>query len=84
MSRTTHHSRKYGRDHKWADRLDRGRWRSTRDASEARNMWSHLHDIIPGRRADNRTLGKLKSDPDLWDTTVMPYTGTRRPHEYDW
>lgn len=45
MSRTYHHSRRHGRDHRWANRPDRCGYGGSRDASESEspNWYSHLH-----------------------------------------
>lgn len=41
MSRTYHHSRRHGRDHRWANRPDRCGYGGSRDASESPN-WSAI------------------------------------------
>lgn len=90
MSRTYHHSRNWGRKSRYADPVKHGVYRcgwygcSNRDVSESPNGFSHASDIVPYRRRDNRLLKKFITDPDLWDYNVMPYTGTRRPHEWSW
>lgn len=84
MSRTYHHSRKHGKSSRWATRPDRKPYSNSRDSSEARNAWSHRCDIVPGRLADRRVMKKLLVIPELFDELTMPYTGTRRPHTWDW
>ncbi|AZV37524.1 hypothetical protein KOEU_30570 [Komagataeibacter europaeus] len=84
MSRTYHHSRRYGRNHRWANRPDRCGYGGSRDASESPNWYSHLHDIRPGRHHDRHIAHLIiKGDLDPLEA-VFPYTGTRRPHEYYW
>lgn len=84
MSRTRHHSRKWGRDSRWANRSDRAGYSGNRSAGEGRNWFVHLHDIVPARRADKaltRCLALGHADPD---EAVSEYLGTRRPHTWDW
>ena len=40
MSRTYHHSRKYGRNHRWANQPDRCGYGGSREASESPNWGS--------------------------------------------
>ena len=84
MSRTYHHSRRHGRDHRWASRPDRCGYGGSREASESPNWYSHLHNIRPGRHHDRHVARLIiKGDLDPVEA-VFPYTGTRRPHEYYW
>lgn len=89
MSRTYHHSRKWGPKSRYVDDSTTNIYRcgmfgSNRHVSESPNWFSHMRNIVPARRQDMLLLKKLKVDPDLWDNSVMPFTGTRRPHKYWW
>ncbi|APH60130.1 Hypothetical protein GbCGDNIH7_1770 [Granulibacter bethesdensis] len=84
MSCTYHHSLKYGRNHRWANRPDRCGYGGSRDASESPNWYSHLHDICPARRKD-KAIGRLITRGSIDPVeAVFSYTGTRRPHKYYW
>lgn len=85
MSRTYHHSRKFGKDHRWAtNRPDRSGYGGNRHASEAPNWHSHMFDIRPARHKDKRVARQIVQgilDPE---EAAFPFTGTRRPHVYYW
>ena len=76
MSRTYYHSRRHGRNHRWANRPDRCGYGGSRDASESPNWYSHLHDIRPGRHHD-RHIAHLTQAEILYGPALLP-AGRRR------
>lgn len=87
MSRTRHHSMNWGSHHRFS-RLEGKVFRTgmcgCEEASESTNAWSHRNDIKPARHMDKSVLRGIKKGVVDPDAVVMPYTGTRRPHEYQW
>ncbi len=74
MSRTYHHSRKWGKRH--AVKL--GFWHK-----DEPRWFVHMFNIVPKRRQDARLLTRIatgRTDPD--DAAFN--LGSRKPHEYYW
>ncbi|WP_424138675.1 hypothetical protein [Roseomonas chloroacetimidivorans] len=84
MSRTRHHSRKWGPDHRWADLPDRARYSGNRDAGEAPGWHVRLYDERPGRRADKLTIGRLIVGNEDPEEATFIRQGNRKPHTWYW
>lgn len=83
MSRTHHHSAKWGRHHRHNRHSGRYACGSNR-VGEAPGWYVRLHDERPGRRADRlveRHLARGHADPDA---ALFHRTGRRKPHTYYW
>ena len=84
MSRTYHHSRRWGPDHRFADQGNRSRSRSYRNVGEAPSWFVRMCDTKPARTADHQIAHKIARgtiDPDnAWFTRAA----TRKPHTYYW
>lgn len=78
MSRTHHHSRRWGRTHSCAKRPDRHWYGST----PSWHVTLYMHR--PGRRADKVLLHRVIRGTVDADDAVHERTGGRKPHEYYW
>lgn len=84
MSRTLHHSRKFGPGHRWADRVDRVRYSGNRDAGEAPGWHVRMFFERPYRRADRLILLDVaKGSIDADAATFFRGRG-RKPHIWYW
>ncbi|GBR52855.1 hypothetical protein CSR02_12550 [Acetobacter pomorum] len=83
MSRTYHHSRKFGKNHRLVDRPDHKHF-GGKNSPECPNWYSHEYDIRPGRHRDKRVAKSIVRGGVSPEDAVFPYTGTKRPHEYYW
>lgn len=83
MSRTYHHSPRWGVNHRFAmGRNDRGYGMSRRGIGEAPGWHVRLHDNRPGRFEDREILRKVAHDLVDMEAVTFPRTGGRKPHVY--
>lgn len=78
MSRTYHHSYKFGKSNAWAIRYDRGGYGTTP------SWFITMFMNRPGRRDDRRVINLIMSEQVDPDEAVFERTGGRKPHEYYW
>ncbi|WP_424813571.1 hypothetical protein [Roseococcus sp. YIM B11640] len=84
MSRTHHHSRKFGADSRWADRSDRAAYTGNSEAGEAPGWHVRLFFERPYRRADRMTVLEIvKGNLDPDNATYFRGRG-RKPHIWCW
>ncbi len=84
MSRTHHHSRRWGRTHRWTRHSGRS-WGMTHSRiGEAPGWHVRLYDERPSRRADAVLLGRIAGDLALADAAWFRRMGNRKPHTYYW
>lgn len=81
MSRTYHHSARWGRDHCFADRPDR---RGRSSEAGIPSWWVTMFMHRPGRRDDVALIRLIMSNRIDADEAVFTRTGGRKPHEYYW
>lgn len=84
MSNTFHHSLRWGRDHRFAKRPDRGYGFSNRGIGDAPGWHVRMHDHRPGRKADRLLLKKIALEIVDADDASFTRTGGRKPHRYFW
>lgn len=86
MSRTYHHSYRWGSLNRFAENPKNYRTGmcGCKDASEGHNNYSRLRVNKPLRRKDRAILRRMVRDTELYYEKVMPFIGTRRPHVYWW
>lgn len=83
MSRAYHHSRKFGKDHRWViNRPDGSGYDGNRHASEAQSRHSHMFDIRSGRHKDKRVARRIVQGVMEPEEADFSFTGARRPHVY--
>ncbi len=78
MSRTYHHSRKWGKDHAHADRPDR------QFPGTTPSWWVTMFMHRPGRLDDRRVIRLVTSGQICPDEAVFERTGGHKPHKYYW
>jgi hypothetical protein len=83
MSRTDHHSERWGHQHRFADRSDRGYGFSRRGVGEAPGWHVRLYDSRPGRMEDRALLRRILAGLVDADAAVFRLGG-RRPHTWWW
>jgi hypothetical protein len=85
MSRTHHHSSRWGKEHRWAGHPDRSRGHFTGSRiGEAPGWHVRLYDERPGRRGDVILIRRIilsEVDPEA---ACFERTGGRKPHSYYW
>ena len=84
MSRTHHHSYRWGKNHRWASRLGRS-WKLTHSRiGEAPGWHAWLYDERPGRRGDKLLIHRIVCGfADVKDAR-FERTGGRKPHSDYW
>ena len=85
MSRTHHHSHRWGKDHRWAVRPGRSRRRLTHSRiGEAPGWHVRMFDNWPGRRRDKLLIHRIIYGFVDVEDACFERTGARRPHSYYW
>ena len=83
MSRTHHHSEKWGPKHRWFEgRKDTAGFGSRR-VGEAPGWHVHMFDTVPARGSDVLNTRKLVIEPEAADEALFSL-GRRKPHKYYW
>jgi hypothetical protein len=84
MSRTHHHSERWGPEHRRAPRFGRPRRILASRIGEAPGWFVRMCDKRPGRFADQAVIRLIlagKLDPDA---ATFRRNGSRKPHTYYW
>jgi hypothetical protein len=83
MSRTTHHSLKWGPDHRHGPRTDNRPYGGGR-IGEAPGWHVRLYDERPGRRGDHLILERIRQGSVDADEAILVRNPGRKPHKYYW
>ena len=84
MSRTHHHSHRWGSNHCWASGPHRSRSYGGSRIGEAPGWHVRIYDERPGRRGDRLLLHRIVRAFIDVHAVCFERTGGRKPHAYYW